>query len=149
MVQLVELFAPLQDVPIETLKIVRFDTLAHHAHDMSRTRIITSLQRRVYSLRFKMSVALAKKNCFKMNVTLHFQYNFNFFLPTLSSMNALTFLSHNSQCNFIFVFFLSILVKVLCLMIISFDFLIRVQLAKTTLILKQMEYILTFQMRYV
>jgi len=56
-----------------------------------------------YSLRFKISVTLAKKNCFKMNVTLHFQYNFNFFLPTLLSP---TFLSHNFQCNFKFVFFL-------------------------------------------
>jgi len=86
-----------------------------------------------------MSVALTKKICFKINVTLHFQYNFNFFLPTLPSINVLTFLLHNSQCNFIFVFFLGILVKVLCLMIISFNSLICVQLAKTTLILKRRE----------
>ena len=75
-----------------------------------------------------------------MNVTLHFQYNFNFFLPTLPSINTQTFLSHNFQCNFNFVFFSGILVKVLCLMIISLHFLICVQLAKATIILKRMEY---------
>jgi len=63
-----------------------------------------------------------------------------FFLPTLPSINTPTFLSHNFQCNFKFVFFLGILVKVLCLMIISFHSLICVQLAKTTLILKRREY---------
>jgi len=41
-----------------------------------------------------------QKNCFKMNVTLHFQYNFNFFLSTLHSINTPTFLSHNYQFNF-------------------------------------------------
>jgi len=87
-----------------------------------------------------MSATLAKKNCLKMNVTLHFQYNFNFFLPTLPSINTSTFLLHNFQCNFKFVFFLDSLVKVLRLMIISFHSLIYVQLAKTTLILKQKEY---------
>ena len=46
----------------------------------------------LYSLRFKMSVTLAKKNCFKMNVTLHFQSNFNFFLPISPSTNTPTFL---------------------------------------------------------
>jgi len=87
-----------------------------------------------------MSVALAKKVCFKMSVALHFQYNFNFFLPTLPSINTQTFLSANFQCNFNFVFFLGILVKMLCLMIILFNFLICVQLVKATLILKQREY---------
>jgi len=65
-----------------------------------------------------------------MNVTLRFQYNFNFFFPTLPSINTPTFLSHNFQCNFKFVFFLDSLVKVLCIMIISFDSLICVQLFK-------------------
>jgi len=93
-----------------------------------------------YSLRFKMSIILVKKNCFKINVTLHFQYNFNFFLSTLPSINTSTFLTHNFQYNFKFVFFLDSLVKVLCLMIISFHFLICVQLTKTTFILKRREY---------
>ena len=75
-----------------------------------------------------------------MSDVLHFQYNFNFFLPTFSLINTQTFLSHNFQCNFNFVFFLGILVKVLCLMIISFHSLICVQLVKTTLILKRREY---------
>jgi len=70
------------------------------------------------STRFKMSVALVKKNCFKMSVALHFQYNFNFFLSILPSINTQKNFSHNFQCNFNFVFFLSILVKVLCLIII-------------------------------
>ena len=83
-----------------------------------------------------MSVALTKKVCFKMSVALHFQYNFNF-LPLI---NTQTFLSANFQYNFFnFVFFLGILVKVLCLMIISFNFLICVQLAKATFILKRRE----------
>jgi len=76
-----------------------------------------------------------------MSVALYFQYNFNFFLPTLPSINTQTFLSHNFQCNFNFVFSLNILVKVLCLMIISFHSLICVQLTKATLILKRREYI--------
>jgi len=80
-----------------------------------------------------------------MNVTLHFQYNF--FFSTLPSINALILLSHNSQCNFIFVFFLDILVKVLCLIIILFYSLICVQLTKVTLILKRMEYISTLLIR--
>jgi len=70
-----------------------------------------------------------------MNVILHFQYNFKIFLPT--------FLLHNFQCNFKFIFFLQnkdSLVKVLCLMIISFHSLICVQLIKSILILKQREY---------
>jgi len=93
-----------------------------------------------YSLRFKMSVVLAKKNCFKMNAILHFQYNFNFFLPTLPSINTSTFFSLNFQCNFKFVFFIlnnGSLVKVLCLMIISFHSLIYVQLTKATRNLKR------------
>ena len=94
-----------------------------------------------YSVRFN-ECHFSKKNCFKMNVVLHFQYNFNFFLTTLPSINTSTFLSHNLQCNFKFVFFLSSLVKVLCLMIISLHSLIYVQLAKTTLILKWGEYII-------
>jgi len=32
-----------------------------------------------YSIRFMMSVIFVKKICFKMNVTLHFEYNLNFF----------------------------------------------------------------------
>jgi len=104
--------------------------------------LICSITRMTYSLRFKMSVALTKKVCFKMRVALHFQYNFNFFLPNLPSINIQTFLSPNFQCNFNFVFFLGILVKVLCLMIISFNFLICVQLAKATLILKRREYMI-------
>jgi len=63
-----------------------------------------------------------------------------FFLPTLPSINTPTFLSRNFQFNFKFVFFLGNLVKVLRLMIISFNFLICEQLAKTTLILKPMKY---------
>jgi len=90
-----------------------------------------------YSLRFKMSVALVKKNCFKMSVVLHFQYNFNFFLLTLPSINTQTFLSHNFRCNFNFVCFLYILVKLLSLMIISLNFLICVQLDKATLFLSK------------
>ena len=39
----------------------------------------------IYSLRFKMSVTLAKKNCFKMNVTFSFQYNNNFFFSIVPS----------------------------------------------------------------
>jgi len=60
----------------------------------------------------------------------------------IPSINTPTFLSHNFQCNFNFVFFLGSLVKVLCLMIISFHSLICVQLTKTTLILKRRECIL-------
>jgi len=89
---------------------------------------------------------LVKKNYFKMNVTFHFQYNFNFFLPTLPTINTLTFLLHNFQYNFKFVFFLGSLVKLLYLMIISFHSLIHVQLAKTTLILKRMKYLIVVPM---
>jgi len=74
-----------------------------------------------------------------MKVTLHFQYNFNFSLSTLPSINTSTFLSHNFQCNFKFFFFLGSLVKTLCLIIISFYSLICVQLTKTTLNLKRRE----------
>ena len=110
--------------------------------------IVAEKNKKNYSFRFIMSVTLAKKICFQMNVTLHFQYNFNFFLSTLPSINTSTFLSHNFQCNFKFVFFLGSLVKMLCLMIISFHFLICVQLKKwneiiirhNTFILKRREY---------
>jgi len=64
-----------------------------------------------------------------------------FFLPILPSINTPTFISHNLQCN-LSLFFVGNLVKVLCLMIISFHSLICVQLAKTKLILKRREYIL-------
>jgi len=81
-----------------------------------------------------------QKSLFQNECRFTFQYNFNFFLPTLPSINTQTFLSANFQCNFNFVFFLGILVKMLCLMIILFNFLICVQLVKATLILKQREY---------
>jgi len=57
-------------------------------------------------LPFQKECHFSQKNCFKMNVTLHFQYNFNFFLSTLPSINTPTFPSHNFQCNFKFVFLL-------------------------------------------
>jgi len=62
------------------------------------------------------------------------------FFSTLPSINTPSFLSHNFQCNFKFVFFLGSLVKVLCLMIIAFHSLICMQLAKTILILKRRKY---------
>jgi len=47
-------------------------------------RLTNEVACNTYSIRFKMSVTLTKKNCFKMNVTLHFQYNFNFFSPNFT-----------------------------------------------------------------
>jgi hypothetical protein len=38
------------------------------------------IKKKIYSLHFKMSVVLAKKNYFKMNVTFSLQCNNNFFL---------------------------------------------------------------------
>jgi len=40
---------------------------------------------------FQNECHFSQKNCFKMNVTLHFQYNFNFLLPTLPSINTPNF----------------------------------------------------------
>ena len=89
-----------------------------------------------------MSVILAKKICFKMNVTLHFQYKFSF-SSNFTLNKYFNFSLRNFQCNFNFVFFLQSkgsLVKALYPMIISFHFLISVSKPKATLILKRREY---------
>jgi len=50
-----------------------------------------------YSLCFKMSVALAKKNCFKMNVVFNFQCKFDFLFPSLPCI-AITKLKIRNLC---------------------------------------------------
>jgi len=48
-----------------------------------------------YSLRFKMSVALAKKICFKMNVVFNFQCKFDLFFPSLPFIEIIKLRNRN------------------------------------------------------
>ena len=76
------------------LKLNELEELRLRAYENA---LIYKARTKRYHDKKKIKVVL-KKIKVVMNVTLHFQYNFNFFLPT--------FLSHDFQCNFKFVFFL-------------------------------------------